>query len=181
MSSFRLVKVKNGFNNNRKRTERFQCPLQIRQHEQIVCIAALLYRLARFLALWQLPFRDDLQFWVDSVAKICGGEHRQKSKNVQCNAQIAFQFKIECQEYSRSTEHDNQALFDMPYNPYNILSMSIFCKISLSILIFSKISFLILIQKSLESSVSVSIFSKMTLSISIFFENHLNNKDINIF
>ena len=66
-------------------------------------------------------------------------------------------------------------------NPYNILSMSIFCKISLSILIFSKISFLILIQKSLESSVSVSIFSKMTLSISIFFENHLNNKDINIF
>ena len=170
MSSFRLVKVKNGFNNNRKRTERFQCPLQIRQHEQIVCIAALLYRLARFLALWQLPFRDDLQFWVDSVAKICGGEHRQKSKNVQCNAQIAFQFKIECQEHSRSTEHDNQALFDMP-NSKSIqyfIDVDILQNLLINIDIFQNLLF------DIDSKVS----RKFSIGIDIFKNDHI---DINFF
>ena len=51
------------------------------------------------------------------------------------------------------------ALFDMPnLNRFDILSISIFCKIALSISIFSKIT------------ISISIFSKITISISIFLE-----------
>ena len=56
------------------------------------------------------------------------------------------------------------ALFNMPnLNQFDILSISIFCKIALSILIsisiFSKIA--------ISISISISIFSKITLSISI--------------
>ena len=57
------------------------------------------------------------------------------------------------------------ALFDMPNsNRYDILSISIFCKIPLSISIFSR--------KSI--SISISIFSRMTMSISIFFKLSLS-------
>ena len=52
--------------------------------------------------------------------------------------------------------HSILALFDMPnLNRFDILSISIFCKIALSISIFSKIT------------ISISIFSNITLSISI--------------
>ena len=52
------------------------------------------------------------------------------------------------------------ALFDMPNsNRYDILSISIFCKIPLSISIYSR--------KSISISISISIFSRMTMSISI--------------
>ena len=58
------------------------------------------------------------------------------------------------------SHHVSLALFDMPnLNRFDILSVSIFCKIalSISISIFSKITL----------SISISIFSKITLSISI--------------
>ena len=56
------------------------------------------------------------------------------------------------------------ALFDMPNsNRYDILSISIFCKIPLSI----SISISIYSRKSISISISISIFSRMTMSISI--------------
>ena len=56
------------------------------------------------------------------------------------------------------------ALFDMPNsNRFDILSISIFFKISLSI----SISISIFSKMSLSISISISIFSKISLSISI--------------
>ena len=56
------------------------------------------------------------------------------------------------------------ALFDMPnLNRFVFLSISIFCKIALSI----SISISILSKITISISISISIFSKITLSISI--------------
>ena len=69
------------------------------------------------------------------------------------------------------TELDTEvALFDMPnYNRYNILSISIFCKIPLSKSIFSRmsISISITIFSRMTMSIAISIFFKLSLSISI--------------
>ena len=67
---------------------------------------------------------------------------------------------------------DCVALFDMPnLNRFNILSISIFCKIALSI----SISILIFSKITISISILISIFSKMTISIlisiSIFFKS----------
>ena len=72
------------------------------------------------------------------------------------------------------------ALFDMPNsNRFDILSISIFSEISLSILIFSKISYLLdidIFRMALSISISISIFSKFadisTIDINIRYFIH---------
>ena len=83
--------------------------------------------------------------------------------------------RISPKHLSRGTGLFSVALFDMPNSyRFNILSISIFSEISLSISIsiFSKISLSISISifSRTALSISISIFSRIALSISIFLE-----------
>ena len=76
----------------------------------------------------------------------------------ECKSSTALHHSLQCSELKWAIVR--LALFDMPNsNRYNILSISIFCKIPLSISIYSR--------KSISISISISIFSRMTMSISI--------------